>query len=235
MAVAAALLRSHIIAENRQTKFDSGKPQLGLATKNAGFLHPPAGVPFHEGHREGVQMSSLFISVGDAARLLAGPLASEGDVDAFKGLLLSHIEGGSLVVDKMVRQGVIMYFGQPEQWRLPRTTFNLWCKSNGFIADGLDVDRNLASSAAVTSNLAQTEVVTEPERRLARLREMGGTAKYLRGEWKFTGIGVLALAEKRDGRKRVSEKTIRRDLEAAAQAEREAKRAGPFAGLSSQP
>ena len=68
----------------------------------------------------------------------------------------------------------------------------------------------------------------DPERRLARLRALGGNATFSnrRGEWKFTGIKVLVAAEKAEGRKRRDEKTIRADLREAAEAEREAKRAG---------
>ena len=71
----------------------------------------------------------------------------------------------------------------------------------------------------------------DPERRLARLRELGGTAKYAHHEWKFTGMSCLVNSEKADGRKRCSEKTIRADLIQAAQAERDEKTAGFGAGL----
>lgn len=73
----------------------------------------------------------------------------------------------------------------------------------------------------------------DPERRLARLRALGGTAKYSRDgdEWKFTKIAALVESEKTDGRKRGDEKTIRADLRAAAQTERDEKKAGFGAGL----
>ena len=71
----------------------------------------------------------------------------------------------------------------------------------------------------------------DPERRLARLREHGGAAKYVRHKWKFTGMAALVESEKADGRKRRSEKTIRADLIQAAQAERDEKTAGFGAGL----
>lgn len=71
----------------------------------------------------------------------------------------------------------------------------------------------------------------DPERRLARLRAMGGSATYRRNVWQFTGIKALVDAERNEGRKRSDEKTIRADLREAAEAEREAKRAGHWDGL----
>lgn len=71
----------------------------------------------------------------------------------------------------------------------------------------------------------------DPERRLALLRELGGAAKYTRGEWTFPGIKTLVDSEKANGHKRSSEKTIRADLREAAQSERDEKRAGFTAGL----
>lgn len=71
----------------------------------------------------------------------------------------------------------------------------------------------------------------DPERRLARLRELGGSATYRHGEWKFTGIAGLVVSEKAECRKRSDEQTIRKDLREAAEAEREAKRARPWQGL----
>lgn len=75
------------------------------------------------------------------------------------------------------------------------------------------------------------EQTADAERRLTRLRALGGTAKYVRYEWKFTGMADLVESEKADGRKRRSEKTIRADLRQAAQAERDEKNAGFGAGL----
>ena len=71
----------------------------------------------------------------------------------------------------------------------------------------------------------------DPERRLARLRELGGNAKYSRCVWQFAGIGKLVESEKSEGRNRNDEKTIRADLREAAQAEHDAKRAGFGSGL----
>ena len=77
----------------------------------------------------------------------------------------------------------------------------------------------------------ENDQTADPERRLARLRTLGGTAKYSRGEWRFTKIGELVKAEKADGRNRSDEKTIREDLKAAAQTESAAKNAGFGSGL----
>lgn len=71
----------------------------------------------------------------------------------------------------------------------------------------------------------------DPERRLARLRALGGTVKCVRYEWKFTGITALVQSEKQEGRKRSDEQTIRADLKEAAQTEQEAKSAGFQTGL----
>lgn len=84
----------------------------------------------------------------------------------------------------------------------------------------------LAASAS-----AGTDQTLDPERRLARLRALGGSYKYVRGGWKFIGIKELVRSEKDEGRKRSDEKTIRADLKDAAQAERDAKSAGFGAGL----
>ena len=67
-------------------------------------------------------------------------------------------------------------------------------------------------------------VVPDPERRLAALRALGGSAKWKRSRdgvqvWKFTGIQKLVTREKADGGKRNDEKTIRKDLREAAEAE----------------
>jgi hypothetical protein len=71
----------------------------------------------------------------------------------------------------------------------------------------------------------------DPERRLSRLRALGGLVQYRRGAWKFTGIAALVESERAEGRKRCAEKTIRADLKEAAQAESDAKRAGHWQGL----
>lgn len=76
--------------------------------------------------------------------------------------------------------------------------------------------------------------VSEPERRLARLRTLGGDAKYKHGNWKITEIVALTNIEKSEGRGRSDQKTIRIDIKEAAQHELDAKRAGLFDGMLSR-
>lgn len=85
--------------------------------------------------------------------------------------------------------------------------------------------------APVVAESASNDTTPDPERRLARLRALGGSATYKRGEWKIIGITYLVESEKSEGRKRSDEKTIRADLREAAQNELEAKRAGFGSGL----
>ena len=88
-----------------------------------------------------------------------------------------------------------------------------------------------AAAPAPVAGIATNNATPDPERRLARLRALGGDAIYRRGEWKITGISALVASEKSEGRKRSDEKTIRADLKEAAENERDAKRANAFAGL----
>lgn len=88
-----------------------------------------------------------------------------------------------------------------------------------------------AATPAPVAGIATNSATPDPERRLARLRALGGDAIYRRGAWKITGISALVASEKGEGRKRCDEKTIRVDLKEAAENERDAKRANAFAGL----
>ena len=88
-----------------------------------------------------------------------------------------------------------------------------------------------AATPAPVADSASNDATPDPERRLALLRALGGSATYRRNEWKFTGIAALVASEKSEGCKRSDEKTIRADLKEAAQSEREARRAGFGAGL----
>lgn len=81
--------------------------------------------------------------------------------------------------------------------------------------------------ATPASNITTADL----ERRLARLRELGGNATHKYGKWKIIGISALVASEKNEGRKRSDEKTIRTDLKVAAQNELEEKRANAFTGL----
>ena len=96
---------------------------------------------------------------------------------------------------------------------------------------GAPVPKPQAAAPAPVAGIATNNATPDPERRLARLRALGGDAIYRRGEWKITGISALVGSEKGEGRKRCDEKTIRADLKEAAESEREAKRANAFSGL----
>ena len=96
---------------------------------------------------------------------------------------------------------------------------------------GAPVPKPQAAAPAPVAGIATNNATPDPERRLARLRALGGDAIYRRGEWKITGISALVASEKGEGRKRCDEKTIRADLKEAAENERDAKRANAFAGL----
>jgi hypothetical protein len=80
-------------------------------------------------------------------------------------------------------------------------------------------------------NIVSTLQPADPERRLAALYALGGTAKYKDGSFKFTKIGKLVAQEKAAGRNRSDQKTIHDDLVEAAQAARDAKAAGFGSGL----
>jgi hypothetical protein len=77
-----------------------------------------------------------------------------------------------------------------------------------------------------SSSGGTVEKLPDSERRLALLRELGGSVKLRHGEWRFTGIKALVASEKAARTGRSDEKTIRADLREACQAERDAKTAG---------
>lgn len=89
-------------------------------------------------------------------------------------------------------------------------------------ADAAPAGESSTKTGATRLQLRQSD----PARRLAELRKLGGDVKLINGEWEVTGIGELEKKERADGRKRISQKTIREDLIAAAKAEREGRREG---------
>ena len=99
------------------------------------------------------------------------------------------------------------------------------------LGDKLTLPAQTAATPAPVMPAGASDGTPDPERRLARLRELGGNAKYSRCVWQFTGIGKLVESEKSERRNRNDEKTIRADLREAAQAEHDAKRAGFGSGL----
>ncbi len=67
---------------------------------------------------------------------------------------------------------------------------------------------------------------SDPPRRLAALKILGGSVRWLRGEWQIKGISKLVKQEKEQKRARSDEKTIRSDLKKAAEDESMLKRKG---------
>jgi len=126
------------------------------------------------------------------------------------------------------------FMGSEEQERrtqLDYSPFDAGMVDQAFIMEGFEPQATIPSLAPTVTRGDGTDQAPDPERRLARLRALGGTAKYARGEWKFKGIVKLAASEKAERRKRSDQKTIRADLKDAAQTERDWKSAGFGAGL----
>ena len=92
-------------------------------------------------------------------------------------------------------------------------------------------DAQAAADPATVADSPSTDTTPDPERRLARLRALGGDTSFKRGAWRIRGIVALEASEQREGRSRRSQKTIREDLIEAAESERESKRANAFTGL----
>ena len=115
--------------------------------------------------------------------------------------------------------------------RVPLSELKFKRESVERVAEIINKTAQNAATPAPVAGIATNSATPDPERRLARLRALGGDAIYRRGEWKITGISALVASEKGEGRKRCDEKTIRADLKEAAKDEREAKRADAFAGL----
>lgn len=115
--------------------------------------------------------------------------------------------------------------------RVPLSELKFKRESVERVAEIINKTAQNAATPAPVAGIATNSATPDPERRLARLRALGGDAIYRRGEWKITGISALVASEKGEGRKRCDEKTIRADLKEAAENERDAKRANAFAGL----
>ena len=115
--------------------------------------------------------------------------------------------------------------------RVPLSELKFKRESVERVAEIINKTAQNAATPAPVAGIATNNATPDPERRLARLRALGGDAIYRRGEWKITGISALVASEKGEGRKRCDEKTIRADLKEAAENERDAKRANAFAGL----
>ena len=115
-------------------------------------------------------------------------------------------------------------------WVTP-TNLDAWLEHAGFPFRWPLNPAPQAATPAPVADSASNDATPDPERRLTRLRQLGGNVTLRRGEWKCPGITALVAIEKSEGRKRCDEKTIRADLKEAAESEREARRANAFAGL----
>lgn len=86
------------------------------------------------------------------------------------------------------------------------------------------------SATGTTQPVPAVSIMSEPDRRLIALRALGGDAKWKRfkgsQQWTFTKIKALTAQEKRTNKPRNDEKTIRKDLTHAAEAESAAKKSG---------
>lgn len=80
---------------------------------------------------------SAFITLGNAARYLAGGDATPQEIAMFASLLES--EADSLRAVKTWTEhtgdmlpGGVSYWRPPEQWRILKVAFVAWCKANGY-------------------------------------------------------------------------------------------------------
>ena len=98
------------------------------------------------------------------------------------------------------------------------------------LADALDTPSQTVSLSLPAVVSPPSPTLSEPERRLKALRDLNGDAKWTRyrgnQQWCFKKIKELTAQEKGTKKPRCDEKTIRKDLTEAAEAESMAKRSG---------
>jgi hypothetical protein len=156
----------------------------------------------------------------DPTSLTGIPLDTAWDEDS----LLSALDAGTL------RSAPLNVIKPDKSTGISVESLVPWLRSKGYDDLAAELDTQDASDA-LHPGMGQASpavhvgpVMTEPERRLKALRELGGDAKWTRyrGEqqWCFTKITELAAAEARAQIKRSDQKTIRKDLTEAAEAER---------------
>ena len=157
-------------------------------------------------------------------------------------LAFEHAKNGSLATKGTTSETGAQFDKSTELdagqfWAVDLGVFRAFCDRMGwavpakFTPVGYDPESAIADSPSVAENQGINQSPADPERRLARLLLLGGSAKYHNCDWKFTGIKALVKTEKTEGRDRSDEKTIRGDLKLAVQAERDKEKAGPFDGL----
>ena len=107
-----------------------------------------------------------------------------------------------------------------------------WLQAQGYddLAAKLSTTMTANNMHGSLSTVPQLPNMSDPERRLKALRDLGGDAKWTRyrgqQQWRFTKIKELVAQEKHAVKPRSDEKTIRKDLTDAAQAESIAKKCG---------
>ena len=104
-----------------------------------------------------------------------------------------------------------------------------WLRAQGYHDLAAELNTPMVTNS-VQGQLAQvpsSPIVSEPDRRLKALRDLDGDAKWLKMKWRFTKIKDLVAQEKHAGKLRSDEKTIRKDLTEAAEAESMKRRSGP--------
>jgi len=79
---------------------------------------------------------SAFITLGNAARYLAGDDATPLEIAMFAALLESEADSLRAVKSWVEHigelPGGVSYWRPPEQWRILRVAFVAWCKANGY-------------------------------------------------------------------------------------------------------
>jgi hypothetical protein len=110
-----------------------------------------------------------------------------------------------------------------------KTSLVSWLQKNRFVdlADELNIFPQSNSLTLPETADPSAQISPSPERRLKALRDLGGQARWLGRnsgmKWRFTKIKALAAQEKNTKQPRCDEKTIRKDLTEAAEAENQAK------------
>jgi len=163
-------------------------------------------------------------------------VADPDDPSGFYGMPLDTSFEERMLISAVQTQDVLCF---PANVSAPDSTSSVvkaslvpWLRARGFtgLAGELDTTQNTVDLPTQAPPAAISPAAPDPERRLAKLTELGGTYKYRNGKWSFTGIGKLENSERNADHKRCSQKTIRDDLIEAAQSERELKQAGALQG-----
>ena len=150
------------------------------------------------------------------------PYGVSPDLSWEKRMLISSVEAGELIT---APAGIMV---PDSDTGILKTSLVHWLRSRGNEALAYLADELATSAATIDSNPTPIgcSAVPDPQRRLDALRALKGDAKWIKMKWRFTKIKELVVQEKRAKKPRSDEKTIRKDLIHAADAERMAKRSG---------